>query len=71
MINKKFVLLILFILNCISFSQIMIEEQNNIPTTENFIMDYNLIDIIPLEPEKTNFIISNDNQNNNKKIIFA
>lgn len=36
----------------------MIEEQNNIPTTENFIMDYNLIDIIPLEPEKTNFIIS-------------
>lgn len=66
MVNKKFVLLILFILNCISFSQIMIEEQNNIPTTENFIMDYNLIDIIPLEPEKTNFIISNDNQNNNK-----
>lgn len=66
MINKKFVLLILFILNCISFAQIMIEEQNNIPTTENFIMDYNLIDIIPLEPEKTNFIISNDNQNNNK-----
>lgn len=66
MINKKFVLLILFILNCISFAQIMIEEQNNIPTTENFIMDYNLIDIIPLEPEKTNFIISNNNQNNNK-----
>ena len=66
MINKKFVLLILFILNCISFAQIMIEEQNNIPTTENFIMDYNLIDIIPLEPEKTNFIISNDNQNNNQ-----
>ncbi len=66
MINKKFVLLILFILNCVSFAQIMIEEQNNIPTTENFIMDYNLIDIIPLEPEKTNFIISNDNQNNNK-----
>lgn len=67
MINKKFVLLILFILNCISFAQTMIiEEQNNIPTTENFIMDYNLIDIIPLEPEKTNFIISNDNQNNNK-----
>lgn len=66
MVNKKFVLLILFILNCISFAQIMIEEQNNIPTTENFIMDYNLIDIIPLEPEKTNFIISNDNQNNNK-----
>ena len=66
MINKKFVLLILFILNCISFAQITIEEQNNIPTTENFIMDYNLIDIIPLEPEKTNFIISNDNQNNNK-----
>lgn len=66
MINKKFVLLILFILNCISFAQIMIEEQNNIPTIENFIMDYNLIDIIPLEPEKTNFIISNDNQNNNK-----
>lgn len=66
MINKKFVLLILFILNCISFAQIMIEEQNNIPTTENFIMDYNLIDIIPLEPEKTNFIISNNNQNNSK-----
>ena len=66
MVNKKFVLLILFILNCVSFAQIMIEEQNNIPTTENFIMDYNLIDIIPLEPEKTNFIISNDNQNNNK-----
>lgn len=66
MINKKFVLLILFILNCVSFAQIMIEEQNNIPTTENFIMDYNLIDIIPLEPEKTNFIISNDNQNNNQ-----
>ena len=66
MINKKFVLLILFILNCISFAQITIEEQNNIPTTENFIMDYNLIDIIPLEPEKTNFIISNNNQNNNK-----
>ena len=66
MVNKKFVLLILFILNCISFAQIMIEEQNNIPTTENFIMDYNLIDIIPLEPEKTNFIISNDNQNNSK-----
>lgn len=66
MINKKFVLLILFILNCVSFAQIMIEEQNNIPTTENFIMDYNLIDIIPLEPEKTNFIISNDNQTNNK-----
>ena len=66
MVNKKFVLLILFILNCISFAQIMIEEQNNIPTTENFIMDYNLIDIIPLEPEKTNFIISNDNQTNNK-----
>ena len=66
MINKKFVLLILFILNCISFAQITIEEQNNIPTTENFIMDYNLIDIIPLEPEKTNFIISNDNQNNNQ-----
>lgn len=66
MVNKKFVLLILFILNCISFAQIMIEEQNNIPTTENFIMDYNLIDIIPLEPEKTNFIISNNNQNNNE-----
>lgn len=66
MINKKFVLLILFILNCISFAQIMIEEQNNIPTTENFIMDYNLIDIIPLEPEKTNFIISNNNQTNNQ-----
>ena len=66
MINKKFVLLILFILNCISFAQIMIEEQNNIPTTENFIMDYNLIDIIPLEPEKTNFIISNNNETNNK-----
>ena len=66
MVNKKFVLLILFILNCISFAQIMIEEQNNIPTTENFIMDYNLIDIIPLEPEKTNFIISNNNQNNNQ-----
>ena len=66
MINKKFVLLILFILNCVSFAQIMIEEQNNIPTTENFIMDYNLIDIIPLEPEKTNFIISNNNQNNNE-----
>lgn len=67
MINKKFVLLILFILNCVSFAQIMIEEQNNIPTTENFIMDYNLIDIIPLEPEKTNFIVSNNNQNNNNK----
>ncbi|WP_288680693.1 hypothetical protein [uncultured Brachyspira sp.] len=66
MINKKFILLILFILNCVSFAQIMIEEQNNIPTTENFIMDYNLIDIIPLEPEKTNFIISNNNQNNNQ-----
>ena len=66
MINKKFVLFILFILICISFAQIMIEEQNNIPTTENFIMDYNLIDIIPLEPEKTNFIISNNNQTNNK-----
>ncbi len=66
MVNKKFILLILFILNCISFAQIMIEEQNNIPTTENFIMDYNLIDIIPLEPEKTNFIISNNNQNNSK-----
>lgn len=112
MINKKFVLLILFILNCVSFAQYIypniyieqtniqpdknitnaiereeiedseqleepkniedmeqIEEisgQNNIPTTENFIMDYNLIDIIPLEPEKTNFIISNNNQNNNK-----
>ena len=66
MINKKFVLLILFILNCVSFAQIMIEEQNNIPTTENFIMDYNLIDIIPLEPEKTNFIISNNNKTNNK-----
>lgn len=109
MINKKFVLLILFILNCVSFAQYIypniyieqtniqpdknitniierkeiedseqleepenteqieeISEQNNIPTTENFIMDYNLIDIIPLEPEKTNFIISNDNQNNNK-----
>lgn len=66
MINKKFVLLILFILNCVSFAQIMIEEQNNIPTTENFIMDYNLIDIIPLEPEKTNFIISNNNQTNNQ-----
>lgn len=66
MINKKFVLLILFILNCVSFAQIIIEEQNNIPTTENFIMDYNLIDIIPLEPEKTNFIISNNNQNNSK-----
>lgn len=109
MINKKFVLLILFILNCVSFAQYIypniyieqtniqpdknitnaiereeiedseqleetenteqieeISEQLNIPTTENFIMDYNLIDIIPLEPEKTNFIISNDNQNNNK-----
>ena len=109
MINKKFVLLILFILNCVSFAQYIypniyieqtniqpdknitniiereeiedseqleepknteqieeISEQNNIPTTENFIMDYNLIDIIPLEPEKTNFIISNDNQTNNK-----
>lgn len=66
MVNKKFVLLILFILNCVSFAQIMIEEQNNIPTTENFIMDYNLIDIIPLEPEKTNFIISNNNQTNNQ-----
>ncbi|WP_242004580.1 hypothetical protein [Brachyspira aalborgi] len=66
MVNKKFVLLILFILNCVSFAQIIIEEQNNIPTTENFIMDYNLIDIIPLEPEKTNFIISNNNQTNNK-----
>jgi outer membrane protein W len=112
MINKKFVLLILFILNCVSFAQYIypniyidqtniqpeknitnaiereeiedseqleepkniedmkqieeISEQNNIPTTENFIMDYNLIDIIPLEPEKTNFIISNNNQNNNK-----
>ncbi len=66
MINKKFVLLILFILNCISFAQIMIEEQNNIPTTENFIMDYNLIDIIPLEPEKTNYIVSNNNQTNNQ-----
>lgn len=66
MVNKKFVLLVLFILNCVSFAQIMIEEQNNIPTTENFIMDYNLIDIIPLEPEKTNFIISNNNQTNNK-----
>lgn len=66
MINIKFVLLILFILNCVSFAQIMIEEQNNIPIIENFIMDYNLIDIIPLEPEKTNFIISNNNQNNNK-----
>ena len=67
MVNKKFVLLILFILNCVSFAQTMIiEEQNNIPTTENFIMDYNLIDIIPLEPEKTNFIISNNNQTNNK-----
>lgn len=109
MINKKFVLLILFILNCVSFAQYIypniyieqtniqpdknitniiereeiedseqleepknteqieeISEQNNIPTTENFIMDYNLIDIIPLEPEKTNFIISNDNQNNNQ-----
>ena len=43
-----------------------ISEQNNIPTTENFIMDYNLIDIIPLEPEKTNFIISNNNQTNNQ-----
>lgn len=119
MINKKFVLLILFILNCVSFAQYIypniyieqtniqpdknitnaiereeiedseqleepkniedmeqieeISEQNNIPTTENFIMDYNLIDIIPLEPEKTNFIISNNNQNNNKtnnKIII-
>ncbi|WP_302366789.1 hypothetical protein [Brachyspira aalborgi] len=66
MVNKKFILLILFILNCVSFAQIIIEEQNNIPTTENFIMDYNLIDIIPLEPEKTNFIISNNNQNNSK-----
>ena len=109
MINKKFVLLILFILNCVSFAQYIypniyieqtniqpdknitniiereeiedseqleepknteqieeISEQNNIPTTENFIMDYNLIDIIPLEPEKTNFIISNNNQNNSK-----
>lgn len=66
MINKKFVLLILFILNCVSFAQIMIEEQNNIPTTENFIMDYNLIDIIPLEPEKTNYIVSTNNQTNNK-----
>lgn len=112
MINKKFVLLILFILNCVSFAQYIypniyieqtniqpdknitnaiereeiedseqleepkniedmeqieeISEQNNIPTTENFIMDYNLIDIIPLEPEKTNFIISNNNQTNNK-----
>lgn len=112
MINKKFVLLILFILNCVSFAQYIypniyiehtniqpdknitnaiereeiedseqleepkniedmeqieeISEQNNIPTTENFIMDYNLIDIIPLEPEKTNFIISTNNQNNNK-----
>lgn len=66
MINKKFVLLILFILNCISFAQTMIEEQNNIPTTENFIMDYNLIDIIPLEPEKTNYIVSTNNQTNNK-----
>ena len=109
MINKKFVLLILFILNCVSFAQYIypniyieqtniqpdknitnaiereeiedseqleetenteqIEEisgQNNIPTTENFIMDYNLIDIIPLEPEKTNFIISNNNKTNNK-----
>ena len=66
MINKKFVLLILFILNCISFAQIMIEEQNNIPTTENFIMDYNLIDIIPLEPEKTNYIVSTNNQTNNQ-----
>lgn len=112
MINKKFVLLILFILNCVSFAQYIypniyidqtniqpeknitnaiereeiedseqleepkniedmkqieeISEQNNIPTTENFIMDYNLIDIIPLEPEKTNFIVSNNNQTNNK-----
>lgn len=112
MINKKFVLLILFILNCVSFAQYIypniyiektniqpdknitnaiereeigdseqleetkniedmeqieeISEQNNIPTTENFIMDYNLIDIIPLEPEKTNFIISNNNKTNNK-----
>ena len=109
MINKKFVLLILFILNCVSFAQYIypniyieqtniqpdknitniiereeiedseqleetenteqieeISEQLNIPTTENFIMDYNLIDIIPLEPEKTNFIISNNNQTNNK-----
>ena len=66
MINIKFVLLILFILNCVSFAQIMIEEQNNIPTTENFIMDYNLIDIIPLEPEKTNYIVSNNNQTNNQ-----
>ena len=109
MINKKFVLLILFILNCVSFAQYIypniyieqtniqpdknitniiereeiedseqleepknteqieeISEQNNIPTTENFIMDYNLIDIIPLEPEKTNFIISNNNQTNNQ-----
>lgn len=67
MVNKKFVLLILFILNCVSFAQTMIiEEQNNIPTTENFIMDYNLIDIIPLEPEKTNYIVSNNNQTNNQ-----
>ena len=66
MINIKFVLLILFILNCVSFAQIMIEEQNNIPTTENFIMDYNLIDIIPLEPEKTNYIVSTNNQTNNQ-----
>lgn len=66
MVNKKFILLILFILNCISFAQIMIEEQNNIPTTENFIMDYNLIDIIPLEPEKTNYIVSTNNQTNNQ-----
>lgn len=109
MINKKFVLLILFILNCVSFAQYIypniyieqtniqpeknitnviereeiedseqleetenteqieeISEQLNIPTTENFIMDYNLIDIIPLEPEETNFIISNNNQTNNK-----
>ena len=66
MVNKKFILLILFILNCVSFAQIMIEEQNNIPTTENFIMDYNLIDIIPLEPEKTNYIVSTNNQTNNQ-----
>ena len=112
MINKKFVLLILFILNCVSFAQYIypniyieqtniqpdknitnaiereeiedseqleepkniedmeqieeISEQNNIPTTENFIMDYNLIDIIPLEPEKTNYIVSNNNQTNNQ-----
>ena len=105
MLNKKFVLLILFILNGIAFAQLYIEqtniqpniniitteeeteeaeksanienenteeikedeeitEQTDIPINENFIMDYNLIDIIPIKPENTNSAASNSTVSN-------